>query len=54
MNKQILIDTIHQLFEGNKGLPAMDESNGTWNKRFAAAAINVNGPIKWDDNKSYS
>ena len=39
MNRQILKDTIHQLFEGNKGLLAMDESNGTCNKRFAAAGI---------------
>jgi fructose-bisphosphate aldolase class I len=39
MNKQILKDTIHQLFSGHKGLLAMDESNGTCNKRFAAAGI---------------
>lgn len=39
MNKQILKDTIQQLFSGNKGLLAMDESNGTSNKRFAAAGI---------------
>ena len=39
MNKQILKDTITQLFAGNKGLLAMDESNGTCNKRFAAAGI---------------
>ena len=39
MNKQILKDTIQQLFAGNKGLLAMDESNGTCNKRFAAAGI---------------
>ncbi len=39
MNKQILKDTIQQLFSGNKGLLAMDESNGTCNKRFAAAGI---------------
>jgi len=39
MNKQILKDTIQQLFVGGKGLLAMDESNGTCNKRFAAAGI---------------
>ena len=39
MNKQILKDTIQQLFSGNKGLLAMDESNGTCNKRFAAEGI---------------
>ncbi len=39
MNKQILKATIQQLFAGNKGLLAMDESNGTCNKRFAAAGI---------------
>ncbi len=39
MNKQILKDTIEQLFAKDKGLLAMDESNGTCNKRFAAAGI---------------
>lgn len=39
MNKQILKDTIRQLFANNKGLLAMDESTGTCNKRFAAAGI---------------
>lgn len=39
MNKQLLKDTIHQLFKGNKGLLAMDESTGTCNKRFAALGI---------------
>ena len=39
MNKQILKDTIGQLFAGNKGLLAMDESNPICNKRFAAAGI---------------
>ncbi len=39
MNKQILSDTIQQLFANNKGLLAMDESTGTCNKRFAAAGI---------------
>ncbi|MEH6405797.1 MAG: class I fructose-bisphosphate aldolase [Leeuwenhoekiella sp.] len=39
INKQLLKDTIEQLFAGNKGLLAMDESNQTCNKRFAAAGI---------------
>ena len=39
MNQQLLKDTIAQLFAGNKGLLAMDESTGTCNKRFAAAGI---------------
>ena len=39
MNKQLLQDTIVQLFANNKGLLAMDESNGTCNKRFASAGI---------------
>ncbi|HUZ59232.1 MAG TPA: class I fructose-bisphosphate aldolase [Hanamia sp.] len=39
MNQQILKDTIQQLFAGNKGLLAMDESIETCNKRFAAAGI---------------
>ncbi len=39
MNKQLLKDIIQQLFTGNKGLLAMDESNGTCNKRFAAEGI---------------
>ena len=39
MNKQILKDTIEQLFADGKGLLAMDESTGTINKRFAAAGI---------------
>ena len=39
MNKQTLKDTIQQLFAGNKGLLAMDESTGTCNKRFAEAGI---------------
>lgn len=39
MNRQILKDTIQQLFAGNKGLLAMDESIETCNKRFAAADI---------------
>ena len=39
MNKRVLIQTVDELFGGNKGLLAMDESNGTCNKRFAAAGI---------------
>ncbi len=39
MDKQLLKGTITQLFAGNKGLLAMDESNSTCNKRFAAAGI---------------
>ena len=42
MNKQLLKDTIAQLFAGGKGLLAMDESTGTCNKRFAAAGIPQN------------
>ncbi len=39
MNNKILTDTVSRLFADNKGLLAMDESNGTCNKRFAAAGI---------------
>ncbi len=39
MDKQTLNDTIQRLFAGGKGLLAMDESNGTCNKRFAAAGV---------------
>ncbi len=39
MNKQILKDTIEQLFADGKGLLAMDESNPTCNKRFAKIGI---------------
>lgn len=39
MNRQILRDTIDQLFTDGKGLLAMDESISTCNKRFAAAGI---------------
>ncbi|MBK5270403.1 MAG: fructose-bisphosphate aldolase class I [Bacteroidia bacterium] len=39
MNKQLLIDTVMQLLAGDKGLLAMDESNSTCNKRFAALGI---------------
>ena len=36
MNAQALIDTAQALVAGDKGLLAMDESNPTCNKRFAA------------------
>lgn len=39
MNPQGLIDTAKKLVAGNKGLLAIDESNATCNKRFAALAI---------------
>ncbi|MEO9032370.1 MAG: class I fructose-bisphosphate aldolase [Ginsengibacter sp.] len=39
MNNQILKQTIEQLFAGDKGLLAMDESTGTCNKRFAAVGV---------------
>ena len=39
MNTEILIDTARMLVAGDKGLLAIDESNGTCNKRFAAAGI---------------
>jgi fructose-bisphosphate aldolase class I len=39
MNAQTLIDTAQALVAGDKGLLAMDESNATCNKRFAALGI---------------
>ncbi len=39
MNTQKLIDTAAQMLANHKGLLAMDESNPTCNKRFAAAGI---------------
>lgn len=39
MNKKILTDTVQALVAGAKGLLAMDESNGTCNKRFAKEGI---------------
>jgi fructose-bisphosphate aldolase class I len=39
MNAQGLIDTARKLVANNKGLLAMDESNPTCNKRFAALGI---------------
>ena len=49
MNKQLLTDTVNALVAGSKGLLAMDESNGTCNKRFAAAGI----PQTVDMRRSY-
>ena len=39
MNKQMLVDTARALVASDKGLLAMDESNPTCNKRFAALGI---------------
>jgi len=39
VNEQSLIDTAHALFAGDRGLLAIDESNPTCNKRFAALGI---------------
>jgi fructose-bisphosphate aldolase class I len=39
MNVQLLKDAVSLLFADNKGLLAMDESNGTCNKRFAKLGI---------------
>jgi fructose-bisphosphate aldolase, class I len=39
MNTARLVDTARTLFAGDKGLLAMDESNGTCNKRFARWGI---------------
>jgi fructose-bisphosphate aldolase class I len=39
VSAQGLIDTAHRLVGAGKGLLAMDESNGTCNKRFAALGI---------------
>jgi len=39
MNMEALVDTARALVAGNKGLLAMDESNPTCNKRFAALGI---------------
>lgn len=39
MNTEIFKNTIGQLFANGKGLLAMDESNPTCNKRFAAAGV---------------
>ena len=39
MNAQALIETARALVSGDKGLLAMDESNGTCNRRFAKAGI---------------
>jgi fructose-bisphosphate aldolase, class I len=39
MNPPELIDTASALVAGDKGLPAMDESNPTCNGRFARLGI---------------
>jgi len=39
MNAQALIDTAKSLVADDKGLLAMDESNPTCNRRFAALGI---------------
>jgi fructose-bisphosphate aldolase, class I len=39
MKAQELIDTVRRLVAGDKGLPAMDESDPTCNKRFATLGI---------------
>src|ERR1700683_4774316 len=39
MHSQDLVDHARTLFAGDKGLLAMDESNPTCNKRFAALGI---------------
>jgi fructose-bisphosphate aldolase class I len=39
MNSQLLKDTVRLLFADHKGLLAMDESNGTCNKRFEKLGI---------------
>lgn len=39
MHEQLLKETVTQLFAGEKGLLAMDESTSTCNQRFAAAGI---------------
>ena len=39
MNAQALIEAARALVAGDRGLLAMDESNGTCNKRFASAGI---------------
>jgi fructose-bisphosphate aldolase class I len=39
MHEQLLKETVTQLFAGEKGLLAMDESTSTSHKRFAAAGI---------------
>jgi fructose-bisphosphate aldolase class I len=37
MNRPMLVQTAQALVGNGRGLLAMDESNGTCNKRFAAA-----------------
>lgn len=46
MEKQILRDTINQIFSNGKGILAMDESNPTCNKRFVAAGVLVSEEMR--------
>jgi fructose-bisphosphate aldolase class I len=46
MNTQDVIDTAKALVAGDKGLLAMDESNPTCNKRFAALGIPQNEEVR--------
>jgi fructose-bisphosphate aldolase class I len=46
MNTQDIIDTAKALVAGDKGLLAMDESNPTCNKRFAALGIPQNEEVR--------
>jgi fructose-bisphosphate aldolase class I len=46
MNTQDIIDTAKALVAGDKGLLAMDESNPTCNKRFAALGIPQNEDVR--------
>jgi fructose-bisphosphate aldolase, class I len=46
MNMQTLIDTAGALVAGDKGLLAMDESNPTCNKRFAALGLPQTEPAR--------
>jgi fructose-bisphosphate aldolase class I len=46
MNTQVIIDTAKAMVAGDKGLLAMDESNPTCNKRFAALGIPQNGETR--------
>jgi fructose-bisphosphate aldolase class I len=46
VNARQLVDTAHALVGSGKGLLAMDESNGTCNKRFAAEDIAQTEPMR--------
>lgn len=46
MDKQILKDTIEQIFSNGKGILAMDESIATCNKRFVAAGVLVSEEMR--------